>query len=239
MAAADGASQRRAHVVREGGDGAGRVGSGGWLRRRAQPFAGRRNPASAHGRGASDRSRGTVSSTRRRSRHRPVRPRDRSPLRSPCRSICWEQGRADPSGHRNPSAASPVRRTDLRRGLLRGLGDTRADRGGADPSRSAPFYSRSVPRLGAAAVSSAFAVVSSATWRPCRRVCRGAALAWATRTRSVGEACGDRAGGRAVRPAPRVVHVPAWRLNTVRSTRSRARARRLGRRVNPVRGAPP
>ena len=239
MAAADGASQRRAHVIRERGVGAGCAGSGGWLRRHAQPFAGRRNPASALGRGASDRSRVTFSSARRRSGHRPVRPRARSPLRSPCRSICGESGRADSSGHRHPSAARPVRRTDLRRGLLRGLGDARADRGGADPSRSAPVHSRSVSRLGAAAVSSAVAVVSSVPWCACRGVCRGAALAWATRTRSVGEACGDRAGGRAVRPAPLVVHVPAWRLNTVRSTGRRAPGRRLCRRVNPGRGAPP
>ncbi len=239
MAAVEGASQRRARVVRERGVGAGCAGSGGWLRRHAQPFAGRRNPASAPGSGASDRSRGTVSSARRRSGHRPVRPRARSPLRSPCRSICGEQGRADSSGHWNPSAASPVRRTDLRRGLLRGLGDSRADRGGAGPSRSAPFHSRSVSRLGAAAVRSAVAVVSSVPWYQCRGVCRGAALAWATRARSVGDACRDRAGGRAVRPAPRVVHVPAWRLNTVRSRAPHPRStlcRRMntGRRCTPV-----
>ena len=101
------------------------------------------------------------------------------------------------------------------------------------------FHSRSVSRLGAAAVSSAVAVVSSVPWRQGRGVCRGAALAWAPRTRSVGEACGDRAGGRAVRPAPLVVHVPAWRLNAVRSTGRGGPGRCVCRRVNPGRGAPP
>ena len=73
----------------------------------------------------------------------------------------------------------------------------------------------------------------------CRGVCRGAALAWASRTRSLGEACGDRAGGRAVRPAPLVVHVPAWRLNTVRSTGRRAPGSAFVPASEPGRGAPP
>ena len=140
-------------------------------------------------------------------------------------------------GTRPPRALSAGRISAA--GCYGDLVTVRADRGGAGPSRSAPFHSRSVSRLGAAAVSSAVAVVSSVPWCQCRGVCRGAALAWATRTRSVGEACGDRAGGWAVRPAPLVVHVPAWRLNAVRSTGRGGPGRCVCRRVNPGRGAPP
>ena len=195
------------------------------MRRRAEIVIGRRDPASASVAGASDRSWSAVHSVCLRADHRTLCSSAGPAVRRACRGVRRGPSGVDSGGSRNPSAASLLVGAHRQGELFRRPGDGRADGRCVDPTRSTFVHVRPVSRMGPAALISEVAFVSCASGGAGGRVRRRSTLARAAGPGSPDAACGDRVRGRTVRPAPRGVQIPAWRLMPVRGGRIRREER--------------